>query len=393
MEGRGKRHGQKRTVNPFSSRGEASKRGRGKGKAPTDDRDPPTLYRNMFPRMHSPLASQEREMEAIDPTIPHVGTSQSRRRRRPSSSSFIARALKAIYHKCTKNAIEIREAREEARARWENFYRNIRNLCKANKVPYAAPPPYPDLPSDGDEDEDIFNFSKKPTRQVEESDEDTEVEGEGEAKEEESEEEEATVGSEDDERLEVARELSIRVVKHREVCITHSRATRYRDKGPSISFIYLTCSSCCERNWSVFEQVHTKKRNRQLHDRMRDLVFVKFNSKLRSKKQIKDKDPFEKEIDDVVGDDRQRVHHFAALSIEPDEQCPPAGAPHVGSRSQAVVQAKTKRHVHPRKKKLRSLLSLVREEHAPSSSDSEDGDCDILMHSSENSPSASDSHE
>ncbi|TVU43375.1 hypothetical protein EJB05_09840, partial [Eragrostis curvula] len=134
---------------------------------------------------------------AIDATVPHVGTSQSRRRRRPSSSSFIARALKAIYNKCTKNAIEIREAREEARARQENSERNIRNLCKANKVPYAAPPPYPELPSDGDDDEDIFNFTKKPTRQ-EESDEDTEVEGEGEEEEEEeSEEEDAAAGSDD----------------------------------------------------------------------------------------------------------------------------------------------------------------------------------------------------
>ncbi|TVT98837.1 hypothetical protein EJB05_55835, partial [Eragrostis curvula] len=119
--------------------------------------------------------------------------------RRGPSTRILQAQGEAIYNKCTKNAIEIREAREEARARQENSERNIRNLCKANKVPYAAPPPYPELPSDGDDDEDIFNFTKKATRQ-EESDEDTEAEGEGEEEEEEeSEEEDAAAGSDDDE--------------------------------------------------------------------------------------------------------------------------------------------------------------------------------------------------
>jgi len=36
---------------------------------------------------------------------------------------------------------------------------------------------------------------------------------------------------------------------------------------------------------------------------MRDLVFVKFNSKLRNKREKKDRDPLEKEVDDVVADD------------------------------------------------------------------------------------------
>ena len=49
--------------------------------------------------------------------------------------------------------------------------------------------------------------------------------------------------------------------------------------------------------------MHTKKRNRLLHERMRDLVFVKFNSKLRHKKENKSRDPIEKEINDVLEDD------------------------------------------------------------------------------------------
>ncbi|XP_021305495.1 uncharacterized protein LOC8072912 [Sorghum bicolor] len=72
----------------------------------------------------------------------------------------------------------------------------------------------------------------------------------------------------------------------------------------AIKILSLTCSSsACERNWSSFESVHTKKRNRLLHDRMRDLVFVKFNSILRQKKENKGRDPLEKEINDVLEDD------------------------------------------------------------------------------------------
>ncbi|CAA7060169.1 unnamed protein product [Microthlaspi erraticum] len=45
-------------------------------------------------------------------------------------------------------------------------------------------------------------------------------------------------------------------------------------------------SSGCERNWSVFERIHTKKRNRLEHQRLNDLVFVHYNLRLqdRSKK-------------------------------------------------------------------------------------------------------------
>ena len=49
--------------------------------------------------------------------------------------------------------------------------------------------------------------------------------------------------------------------------------------------------------------VHTKRRNRLLHDRMKDLVFVKFNSRLKQKRDNKDKDPIEKPIHDVVLED------------------------------------------------------------------------------------------
>nr|KAJ0213826.1 hypothetical protein LSAT_V11C400221820 [Lactuca sativa] len=44
-----------------------------------------------------------------------------------------------------------------------------------------------------------------------------------------------------------------------------------------------TSSSGCERNWSAFEGIHTKKRNKLDSQRLHDLVYVQFNSKLINK--------------------------------------------------------------------------------------------------------------
>ena len=65
-------------------------------------------------------------------------------------------------------------------------------------------------------------------------------------------------------------------------------------------------------------QVHTKRRNRLLHDRMRDLVFVKFNSKLRQKKDNKDNDPIEKPVLDALEDEDNEW----ITGIEPTEGDP-----------------------------------------------------------------------
>lgn len=43
----------------------------------------------------------------------------------------------------------------------------------------------------------------------------------------------------------------------------------------------LTCSATgCERNWSVFDQVHTKRRSRLEQQRLNALVYVKYNFQL-----------------------------------------------------------------------------------------------------------------
>ncbi|KAH9310967.1 hypothetical protein KI387_026002, partial [Taxus chinensis] len=57
----------------------------------------------------------------------------------------------------------------------------------------------------------------------------------------------------------------------------------YGAKTPNIQklAIYILCQPCsasgCERNWSMFEAVHTKKRNRLTTQRLNDLVFMRYN--------------------------------------------------------------------------------------------------------------------
>jgi hypothetical protein len=129
---------------------------------------------------------------------------------------------------------------------------------------------------------------------------------------------------------------------------------------------------------------------------MRDLVFVKFNSKLRNKKEKKGKerDPLEKDIDDVVADNgNEFITGISSLPSEILEQVPQDGASHEETTSQAAP--KRKRPVRPKKKKIRTLQSLMRDvsmQPATSSSDSEDGDGDVAMQSSndDKSPCVSD---
>ncbi|XP_025617245.1 uncharacterized protein [Arachis hypogaea] len=57
----------------------------------------------------------------------------------------------------------------------------------------------------------------------------------------------------------------------------------------AIKILSLTCSaSRCEHNWSIFEHIHTKKRNRLDHERMEILVFIKYNQQLIERYNLKD---------------------------------------------------------------------------------------------------------
>ncbi|XP_052736666.1 uncharacterized protein LOC108336588 [Vigna angularis] len=69
----------------------------------------------------------------------------------------------------------------------------------------------------------------------------------------------------------------------------------------AIRIISLTCSSSgCERNWSSFEMVHTKRRNRLHQKKMNDLVYVMYNSKLKSRQIRK---TITLPFDDIESDD------------------------------------------------------------------------------------------
>ncbi|KAL1309254.1 hypothetical protein AAHE18_17G164400 [Arachis hypogaea] len=52
----------------------------------------------------------------------------------------------------------------------------------------------------------------------------------------------------------------------------------------AIRVLSQTCSSSgCERNWSIFEHIHSKKRNRLEHQKLNDLVYVHYNLRLQQR--------------------------------------------------------------------------------------------------------------
>ncbi|KAK8916557.1 hypothetical protein KSP39_PZI022500 [Platanthera zijinensis] len=54
----------------------------------------------------------------------------------------------------------------------------------------------------------------------------------------------------------------------------------------ALRILGLCCSSSsCERNWSTFEFIHTKKRNRLEHQRLSDLVYIQYNRRLQARFQ------------------------------------------------------------------------------------------------------------
>ncbi|XP_025661759.1 uncharacterized protein [Arachis hypogaea] len=58
----------------------------------------------------------------------------------------------------------------------------------------------------------------------------------------------------------------------------------------AIRLLHQTSSSSgCERNWSLFEQIHSKRRNRLEHQRLSDIVYVTYNLRLQSRMHRKKK--------------------------------------------------------------------------------------------------------
>jgi len=74
----------------------------------------------------------------------------------------------------------------------------------------------------------------------------------------------------------------------------------------AIRILSQTCSATrCERNWSVFERIHTKKRNRLDQKWLNDLVYVQYNLRLRRNQLLNkrpDSDPIVLEYIDPTSD-------------------------------------------------------------------------------------------
>ncbi|KAJ0457925.1 putative HAT dimerization domain, ribonuclease H-like superfamily [Helianthus annuus] len=89
----------------------------------------------------------------------------------------------------------------------------------------------------------------------------------------------------------------------------------------AVKVLSLTCSSSgCERNWSVFEHLHSKKRNRLEQKKLNDLVYIKYNRALRRRYDMRDT------IDPIILDDAnvQDPHEWlmGALEEEDEEDVP-----------------------------------------------------------------------
>ena len=108
-------------------------------------------------------------------------------------------------------------------------------------------------------------------------------------------------------------------------------------------------------------------------------MFVKFNSKLRNKREDKHRDPIEKEVDDVVADyDNEFITGEEPIAFDDQEQDnaredAPVQAANKASSSQGTT--KRKGSFRPKKKlktvSLQSLMAHVETMHQSSSSESE----------------------
>eukprot|EP00253_Pinus_taeda_P018293 PITA_18293 len=88
----------------------------------------------------------------------------------------------------------------------------------------------------------------------------------------------------------------------------------------AIRILSQTCSATgCERNWSVFERIHTKKRNRLDQKRLNDLVYVQYNLRPRRNHLLNkrpDSDPIVLEDIDPTSD---WVVESCPAEFDPDE--------------------------------------------------------------------------
>ncbi|KAM0867109.1 hypothetical protein ACQ4PT_042212 [Festuca glaucescens] len=76
----------------------------------------------------------------------------------------------------------------------------------------------------------------------------------------------------------------------------------------AVRILSLTSSSSgCERNWSTFESIHTKKRNRLTTERMDMLTNIQFNNRMFSKKERSSRN---KSYEVLLDDDASKAQGF-----------------------------------------------------------------------------------
>ncbi|RWR92200.1 hypothetical protein CKAN_02140800 [Cinnamomum micranthum f. kanehirae] len=158
----------------------------------------------------------------------------------------------------------------------------------------------------------------------------------------------------------------------------------YGSKTPNlqkfaIKVLSLTCSSSgCERNWSVFEHIHSKKRNRLDQKRLNDLVFVKYNRALKRRYDMRDiLDPISlKNIDEsnewLLGRMDRELDEDDEFVFDDDILTwgDAATASGVGESSQRTRATSTSRaRATPRVTRSSSVLQLVDEEESEETDD------------------------
>ena len=136
------------------------------------------------------------------------------------------------------------------------------------------------------------------------------------------------------------------------------------------------------------QEVHTKRRSRLVHDKMSDLVFIKFNSKLKDKKLNKLKDPIEKQVVDVLEDDENEwitgvVPNGDEEQVEGEDQDQeiPYASSHAGPGTSAINPLKRKRGVYGKKKKMMIPVTPQEDLLSASSASESDDDEDTNMSS------------
>ncbi|XP_027922846.1 uncharacterized protein LOC114180752 [Vigna unguiculata] len=116
----------------------------------------------------------------------------------------------------------------------------------------------------------------------------------------------------------------------------------------AIKILSLTCSSPgCECNWSVFEQIHSKKRNRLDHKRLHDLVYIKYNQQLARRYNIRD------EINPILLNDIDECNEWLVGEVDDDND----------NEEEGAISTPTPTPTQPKKGKERTQIQVQNELH------------------------------